>query len=298
MATHLTIHQFSRLSGIPANLLRHYDSQEILQPDLRDETTGYRYYRPGQVARANRIKLLRDAGIGLEDIRELQTMEGRRKTRKTREYIREQEQILEKRHQNILLSIHYLRSLRIEAAGRFNPVRLIEMPALRAALKAYSGLHAEVIPAMRQLREELLSAGVTIAGDPLLAWQPERSSRDSTKSSTIAIPILGKRFDLPDVVDGTISGGTLAGIECRGDTARLGDSYEKLFAWCYEAGFVVSGPMRESYQIEEWIHDPDFHEATQNPSGKKRDFARRHPRKKPAVVSVFAPVQVVTRNVT
>lgn len=298
MGTHLTIHQFSRLSGIPAKLLRYYDSREILQPDLRDEKTGYRYYRPSQVARANRIKLLRDAGLGLEEIRELERLESHRKTRKAREFIREQERDLEQRLQNILLTGQYLKSLRIETVGSSNNVKLIQMPTLRAALKSYTGLHNEVVAAMVQFREDLLAEGLKIVGDPVLIREPERRSRDSTKNSTIAIPVLGKKFKLPGVTDGAISGGTLAAIDCRGDTKKLGDTYEKLFGWCYEAGFVVSGPIRESYPIEERANasGPRAKSAKiDQKTGKKAIATKKKTGTKSRIVKVLAPVQVMKR---
>jgi DNA-binding transcriptional MerR regulator len=289
---HLTIQQFSKLCEISTKLLRYYDQRKILQPDLRDENTGYRYYRPGQVAQAKQIVYLREAGLGLEDIRALQRIESGGRTRGARALLRRYEEQLERRRNSLMLAGQYLKSLRVTATGAAARVRLLQMPTMRAAVRRYAGVHSEAVDAIWSFSEELSNAGYKIAGDAVLTWQPERRSPGSTTASTIAIPVLGKKKKLPGVSQGLIEGGTLAAISAKGGTKGLGDSYERLFSWCYEAGFVVSGPMRESYPLEELTALVETGRTNEKFRGnRKTDRAARKRSARSATISVLAPVE-------
>lgn len=291
MGPHLTIQQFSRLSGIPAKLLRYYDSREILQPELRDERTGYRYYRGSQVARANRIKLLRDCGIGLEAIRELERLETARRTRKSREFIQEQELLLERRMESLLLAGQYLKSLGIDRGGTSAQVQLIQLPLTRVAVRQYAGERAEVVANMRAFEQELQQNGQQIVGDPVLIWNPDPRAPDSTQGSTIAIPVLGAKFDLQDISESAIPGGTFASIDSRGNRPQIGAAYERLFGWCYETGFVVRGPILESYSLE---HPGDTVIAE-----RRRPRQRLQSRQKQAGdVRILAPIELAPGRTT
>ncbi len=294
MQNHLTIHQFSNLCEISTKLLRYYDSREILQPDLRDENTGYRYYRPGQVAQAKQIVYLREAGLGLEDIRALQGLESDRRTRGARAMIRQHEEQLERRRKSIMLAGQYLQSLRATATGSAARVRLLQMPTMRAAVRQYAGVHKDAVDAILRFCEELLDAGIKIAGDPVLTWQPERRSPGSTTASTIAIPVLGKPVKIPDATEDVIAGGTLAAIATKANAKRLGDGYERLFSWCYEAGFVVSGPLREAYSLEECTATIEARRSLKKASKKTKSASTPGRRRmRPGTIRVLAPVDVL-----
>src|SRR5512140_3740487 len=63
------IGRFSRLCRLTVKALRHYDEVGLLRPALVDERSGYRYYALAQAADAERIRLLRDADVPLEEVR-------------------------------------------------------------------------------------------------------------------------------------------------------------------------------------------------------------------------------------
>lgn len=67
----LTSGAFARATGLSAKALRLYDSSGLLTPAEVDPGSSYRYYAPGQVDRARRIALLRQAGMPLARIRVL-----------------------------------------------------------------------------------------------------------------------------------------------------------------------------------------------------------------------------------
>lgn len=65
----MTIGEFSRLVGVTPSALRYYDDCGLLVPAQIDTRTGYRFYTPAQQRRAVLIRLLRDAGLPLADVR-------------------------------------------------------------------------------------------------------------------------------------------------------------------------------------------------------------------------------------
>ena len=62
------IGDFSKLSQISVKTLRYYDEIGLLRPSEVDRFTGYRYYTASQLSRLNRILLLKDLGLSLDQI--------------------------------------------------------------------------------------------------------------------------------------------------------------------------------------------------------------------------------------
>lgn len=65
----MTIGQFSTVAQLSPKALRLYDESGLLRPALVASESGYRYYSAAQIVEAEKIRLLRDMGMGLEDIR-------------------------------------------------------------------------------------------------------------------------------------------------------------------------------------------------------------------------------------
>lgn len=65
----MAIGEFSDRSGLSAKRLRTYAAEGLLAPAAVDPGSGYRYYSPGQLAEAQVIDALRQAGVPLADIR-------------------------------------------------------------------------------------------------------------------------------------------------------------------------------------------------------------------------------------
>jgi DNA-binding transcriptional MerR regulator len=62
------IGEFSRIARVSARLLRFYDELGLLRPGVVDAVTGYRFYTTAQLQRLNRILVLKDLGLSLEQI--------------------------------------------------------------------------------------------------------------------------------------------------------------------------------------------------------------------------------------
>ena len=62
------IGEFSRIARVTARQLRHYEELGLFKPERIDPETGYRYYSARQLPRLNRILLLKDLGLTLDQI--------------------------------------------------------------------------------------------------------------------------------------------------------------------------------------------------------------------------------------
>ena len=66
------IGDFSKLGQVSTRMLRHYDKLGLLVPNHIDEWTGYRYYTVEQLAQLHRIIALKELGLSLQQIADLQ----------------------------------------------------------------------------------------------------------------------------------------------------------------------------------------------------------------------------------
>ncbi len=65
------IGEFSRIAQVSGRLLRYYDEIGLLSPEYTDPQTGYRYYSAHQLPRLNRILVLKELGLSLEQVARL-----------------------------------------------------------------------------------------------------------------------------------------------------------------------------------------------------------------------------------
>jgi len=62
------IGDFSRIARVSCRLLRYYDELGLLKPTLVDPASGYRSYSAAQLPRLNRILVMKELGLSLEQI--------------------------------------------------------------------------------------------------------------------------------------------------------------------------------------------------------------------------------------
>jgi len=62
------IGEFSRIARVSARQLRFYDELGLLKPGVVDPSSGYRFYTTSQLQRLNRILVLKELGLSLEQI--------------------------------------------------------------------------------------------------------------------------------------------------------------------------------------------------------------------------------------
>ena len=62
------IGEFSRITRVTIDTLRHYDALGLLKPAEVDPFTGYRYYSARQLVSLHRILALKEVGFSLEEV--------------------------------------------------------------------------------------------------------------------------------------------------------------------------------------------------------------------------------------
>ncbi|HEY6986292.1 MAG TPA: MerR family transcriptional regulator [Steroidobacteraceae bacterium] len=62
------IGDFSRIARVSCRLLRYYDELGLLRPEQIERDSGYRYYSAAQLPRLNRILVLKELGLSLDEI--------------------------------------------------------------------------------------------------------------------------------------------------------------------------------------------------------------------------------------
>lgn len=70
------IGEFSKLASITVKMLRHYDTIDLLKPEVIDGQSNYRYYSAVQLDIANQINLYKSMGFTLKEIKILLKEDG------------------------------------------------------------------------------------------------------------------------------------------------------------------------------------------------------------------------------
>ena len=68
MSPLMTVGEFALATGLSAKALRFYDERGLLAPADVDAHSGYRRYAPAQIRTAAQIRVLRAAGLTVDDV--------------------------------------------------------------------------------------------------------------------------------------------------------------------------------------------------------------------------------------
>lgn len=246
------IGDFSRLSMVSVKALRYYDERGLLKPARVDEFTGYRYYSASQLSRLNRILVLKDMGLSLEQIALLLDQD------LTPDQIRGMLRLKEVELRQQLVE-GQARLARMEAwLQAFE--QEVTMPAYDVILKKVEPLQVaqirDVAPSMEQigltlnrLFDQLLQYmgqhGATIVG-PGIAVYYDTEFREHEVSVGACMPFTGplsdgeqvKVVELPAVE-------TMASVIHRGSFSTMSQAYNAILKWIEASGYHITGPTRE-----------------------------------------------------
>jgi DNA-binding transcriptional MerR regulator len=246
------IGEFSRLSLVSVKALRYYDELGLLKPARVDEWTGYRYYSTNQLARLNRVLVLKDMGLSLEQIALLLDNEP------TPDQIRGMLRLKQAEISQQLIE-GQARLQRIEAWLQAFEKEAI-MPAYDVILKSVAPLRVAsirgVAPSMEQIGPTLdrlfdqvvgyiSQHGATPVGPGITLYHTVGSS-ETDISVEACMPFNGslnngeqvKVSELPAVE-------TMASVIHHGPFSTLSQAYSAILSWIEANGYRVSGPNRE-----------------------------------------------------
>ncbi|MFC4071755.1 MerR family transcriptional regulator [Actinoplanes subglobosus] len=249
----IPIGRFSRMSRLSIKALRFYDDQGLLAPAWVDPASGYRYYRRGQAARAEAIRVLRAVDMPVGEIRDLladddQELIGKRLSahrERLRARLAEQERML-----------RFLERLIDRGGDLMSDEVTVKMvaPVTVASLTVRAGL-VTIGEAVRQgfgtIIGSIGTAGASPAGAPFLIYH-DVLEEGAEGDVEICIPVTGGMAGSREV-----PGGTVASIVHRGPYAEIAPAYHVVTGWIEENGSTPSGPPREIYLNDPQSVTPD-----------------------------------------
>ncbi len=266
------IGEFSKLCGLSADTLYHYEKLKILIPLSIDKFTGYRYYDASQLVTVNKILALKDAGFSLDEISNvlknnvsvtllLEMLENKAKSLEAAlsdEYSR-----LERLHTNIFMikngGIPQMNEISIK---KIEPILIASIRKIFPK-KGFDENLEKMWPAVNSYIEE---QGVKRTIPCLMlyhsGWWDLRQCNimydDQNLDVEVAEPVtksfMGNGevqvYELPLVEK-------MACIVHHGSFSTISKTFDMLFEWMKQNSYQADGPIREIYHKGDW--------ATSNP---------------------------------
>ena len=257
----LKIGEFSRLSRVTVQTLRHYDDLGLLKPSEVDTFTGYRHYLPNQLLRLYRILALKDLGFSLEQISRLleselsaQEMHGMLKMKQV-----EIEQHLEEEQARLARVAARLRQIEMQDTLTAYEVLVKSVePQKVAAVRGIVPTYGEQGALWDTLIRYLSGKPITFTGAGLSVYYDD-GYKERDVDLDVCQPFNGTLPESDRVRVMTLPGGLFASTLHRGSYDTLSDGYEALLTWTPTNGYRIVGPAREVY-----LHQGDSRENPDN----------------------------------
>lgn len=228
------IGQFAAASQLSLKALRLYDDNGLLPPVRVDPDSGYRYYRVEQLGQATTIRLLRQAGMPLVEIRAF--LADPSETR-----LDEYEQTLLGELARRRLVLRYLRRrLKEETMFRVETKRVEAQPYV-------SRMKRVRVPELERFINETISElwkETKPTGSAFTLYHGEVNEEDDGPVE-VCVPTAGG--------DKTLPGGEVAFTIATGDQCRFPEiigAYDAVAGWAKENGRELEGSPREIYHSD------------------------------------------------
>lgn len=257
----LKIGEFSRMSRVSIQTLRHYDDLGLLKPSQVDTFTGYRYYQPNQLLQLYRILALKDLGFSLEQIARLlesglsaQEMHGMLKMKQV-----EIEQHLQEEQARLARVAARLKQIEME--DTVTPyevlVKTVE-PQQVAAVRGITPTYSEQHNVWQTLFSYLAGKPISFTGACITVYYDD-GYKERDVDLEVCQPFSGGLTSGQGVAVKTLPGGPFASTLHRGSYDTLSDAYQVLLTWIPTNGYRVTGPAREVY-----LHQGDSRQSPEN----------------------------------
>ena len=223
------IGEFARLAGVSARVLRNYDDAGLFSPAWVDPDSGYRFYLASQLPDLRQILALKDLGVPLARIQELQQGGTALSTVLAEERERLERQHLETERRLAAMDITLAD---VHAGEPAVVVRRIESQ-LVATLR---GSHVEAL--FYELEKAVQRHGVRVSRPPM--------SIQHADGPEVAVPVRGS------VTEGEVTSRRLpptraATLLHRGPYETFGETRARFDRWIDGAGYQRTGPLRIVY---------------------------------------------------
>lgn len=240
----LRIGVFARLARVTVKTLRHYAEEGLLAPRHVDQKTGYRYYEPRQLRDLNLILNLREAGLGLAEIKRALAADGLTVTgallQARRVSLLREKALIERR---IKLVDALARAT--DADGVLSQARLsVIEPQLAHTIRAtVPTLGAPVTEIFERAEAAVGAFSARALTSPFLLFH-DPAPRDAAIDVEVCIPATPAAGLETRVVPGDELS---CSVTYAGGYAKTNEIRARLAAWVGGAGLIAVGPTREVY---------------------------------------------------
>ena len=241
----LKIGDFSKLSRVTVQALRHYDDLGLLKPAQVDAFTGYRYYSASQLPRLHRILALKDLGFSLEQIAQLlkddlpvQQIRGMLKMKQV-----EIEQRLEDDQERLMRVEARLRQIEIEnTMSNYEVVIKKAEPQWIASVRSIIPRYNAISPLYGEIYAHLGQFGA--GGLSLALWRDE-GYKEHDVDAEAGVQLKNRVPETGRVKVYELPGATVASVVHHGMYNTLNQACDAISKWFETSGFKIAGPSRE-----------------------------------------------------
>lgn len=267
-----SIGDFSKINKITPKTLRHYDRIGLLRPALIDQRTGYRFYSAEQLPGIRKILMLKELGFTLSEIEQIvnqqSAIDGFLKQRENQL----EQTIREARHRLVRVR-EYL--AQIEGEGTMShQVQLKALPevivaSMRTKIASYD-TYFDIVP---QMGTYMKSVGA-VCRDPAYCFTiyHDGEYRENDIDVEICEAVVAPCQASEKVTFKTIAAVTEAAcLFHKGPYKTINETYNRLFQWIADQGYLVLDNPRESYIDGIWNkkNEAEWLTEVQVPVGKK-----------------------------
>ena len=243
----LRIGAFSRFSQVPVKTLRYYDEIGLLKPERVDSSTGYRHYSFDQLPRLNRILVLKDLGLSLEQI--ARTLAQDLSAEEMRGMLKLKRAGLESHMRQVKAQIERVeaRLQLIEMEGQMPEYDVVlktvdaqEVASVREESSAPEAIGATLDRTFDMAGAFVQQSAAKFAGPGIALWHADL---DAEAALPIDRPLQGE----PPVVVRQLPQARMACLVHRGNFSGFTQAYKAGYDWLAGNGYRLAGPVREVY---------------------------------------------------
>jgi DNA-binding transcriptional MerR regulator len=243
----LKIGEFSKLTQTTIKTLRYYEKEDILKPSYIDEYNGYRYYESSQVIPFNKILSLRQLGLSIEDIKNIQSGAD------INEYLDKRKSNIEN---EIIKSNDQLTRIKLILEDKENDYMKYEV--VIKDIPAYTVFYKEgVIARYQDVGEFVLLAGEQVAksNPDLKCLEPDYcfmeyldgEYREANIKARYSQAVEKAGIENSDIKFKLLPAVTVASVYHRGAYDNFRDTYGFILKWVEDNGYEITDNIRESY---------------------------------------------------
>ncbi len=247
-----SIGQIAKICNISVQTLRHYDSIDLLIPDVVKDN-GYRYYSDEQILSINIIKALKEFNISLTQIKDIID---KNDINYVLELFKKKNVELEEQIKSLSIAKNSVLNLieNIELHNSFDKTNYIEVKSLPVRTVAYTRYNSPSNPTsyMKRFNElnNIVEKKNIITTGSIMAIFHDHYTEFDYENADIEVCIRIEKSEGSDKNIRIIPQGKYLSKYHKGSYETMTKSYQDMLDWCEENRYEMVGPAIEIYLVD------------------------------------------------